>query len=705
MCQRHAAPRCAPAPAAGPQALGSPQGAPEQSHIPGGADTEGTARGGLPLTPNPGHVWAPPRRSSLSRQLLGRWARSSHSPGPLRGAAGTAGPQLPPPRRLGLEPSSRGGGRPRWAAGVRREAGQDKQEAPAPAARWLGRRTPQSAAITARGPPPSKGPSSARRPSRLEGVGEGGGGERGWRPAGSGGRWPGPALPFPGRPPPPAPRRAEGARRAPDAPSGLRPRTWTERARAPLATPPSPETTPPSPISRHLAPLCPRPPRGSPPMGGAPALGSANQMARTASPVPMETEGGSAGEEPPGPAMERGARRGTETPRGVALTGCVPPKHGGDPRDEPPPCTVRMRGDVLLPVGGSCRGDAAGEPPGVVVVDGGEEPGADEEQQEEQEAAAEEVPKVLAVATEPPEVPAPMAVQVVPRGSCLIHNWQEEVTPQPPCSSNRCRAQHVLRDPLGGQCTWGARGGVGAIQGKCWSHAVSPESHQRPGPGAGAGDGQRGLRPPARPPRAADPPATSPAAPQQHHQAGLSPAPQRPDAGERAAGGHAGADALPEVQVRLPLPGPKGGPRAWGPQNRAAGGVVPQAGAAGGDVPTPCAHGEPLHHAPGFPGRGLPAHAAAHHPAPRLPHGAALQLLAGASPQRAREHPQPTLPVGTAPPAHGGPRVPLLQGVTCIRTGDSPFRRNAAFSTPITEYLEQPLPHVAESYGVRPSKQ
>lgn len=99
--------------------------------------------------------------------------------------------------------------------------------------------------------------------------------------------------------------------------------------------------------------------------------------------------------------------------------------------------------------------------------------------------------------------------------------------------------------------------------------------------------------------------------------------------------------------------------------------------------------------------QGLPFSTAA----PRLPHGAALQLLAGASPQRAREHPQPTLPVGTAPPAHGGPRVPLLQGVTCIRTGDSPFRRNAAFSTPITEYLEQPLPHVAESYGVRPSKQ
>ncbi|NXS97909.1 SPAG8 protein, partial [Jacana jacana] len=33
-----------------------------------------------------------------------------------------------------------------------------------------------------------------------------------------------------------------------------------------------------------------------------------------------------------------------------------------------------------------------------------------------------------------------------------------------------------------------------------------------------------------------------------------------------------------------------------------------------------------------------------------------------------------------------------LPGVTGIRSGDSPFRRNAAFSTPITEYLEQPLP-------------
>ncbi|XP_074669079.1 sperm-associated antigen 8 isoform X1 [Strix aluco] len=46
-----------------------------------------------------------------------------------------------------------------------------------------------------------------------------------------------------------------------------------------------------------------------------------------------------------------------------------------------------------------------------------------------------------------------------------------------------------------------------------------------------------------------------------------------------------------------------------------------------------------------------------------------------------------------------------LPGVTSIRSGDSPFRRNAAFSTPITEYLEQPLPCVPLSSQLRPQKQ
>ncbi|NXS62600.1 SPAG8 protein, partial [Brachypteracias leptosomus] len=44
-----------------------------------------------------------------------------------------------------------------------------------------------------------------------------------------------------------------------------------------------------------------------------------------------------------------------------------------------------------------------------------------------------------------------------------------------------------------------------------------------------------------------------------------------------------------------------------------------------------------------------------------------------------------------------------LPGVT--GTGDSPFRRNAAFSTPITEYLEQPLPCAPLSSQLQPYKQ
>ncbi|NXA21901.1 SPAG8 protein, partial [Ibidorhyncha struthersii] len=46
-----------------------------------------------------------------------------------------------------------------------------------------------------------------------------------------------------------------------------------------------------------------------------------------------------------------------------------------------------------------------------------------------------------------------------------------------------------------------------------------------------------------------------------------------------------------------------------------------------------------------------------------------------------------------------------LPGVTSIHSGDSPFRRNAAFSTPITEYLEQSLPCAPLSSRLRPRKQ
>ncbi|XP_074426564.1 sperm-associated antigen 8 [Larus michahellis] len=46
-----------------------------------------------------------------------------------------------------------------------------------------------------------------------------------------------------------------------------------------------------------------------------------------------------------------------------------------------------------------------------------------------------------------------------------------------------------------------------------------------------------------------------------------------------------------------------------------------------------------------------------------------------------------------------------LPGVTSICSGDSPFRRNAAFSTPITESLEQPLPCTPPSSQLQPRKQ
>ncbi|KAM8960981.1 sperm-associated antigen 8 [Pelodytes ibericus] len=42
--------------------------------------------------------------------------------------------------------------------------------------------------------------------------------------------------------------------------------------------------------------------------------------------------------------------------------------------------------------------------------------------------------------------------------------------------------------------------------------------------------------------------------------------------------------------------------------------------------------------------------------------------------------------------------VHRIPGVSDIRTRDTAFKRTAAFSTPITEYLNQPLPHGLENY-------
>ncbi|NXT87575.1 SPAG8 protein, partial [Anhinga rufa] len=46
-----------------------------------------------------------------------------------------------------------------------------------------------------------------------------------------------------------------------------------------------------------------------------------------------------------------------------------------------------------------------------------------------------------------------------------------------------------------------------------------------------------------------------------------------------------------------------------------------------------------------------------------------------------------------------------LPGVTSICGGDSPFRRNAAFSTPITSYLEQPCAPLISQSQPQPHKQ
>ena len=40
----------------------------------------------------------------------------------------------------------------------------------------------------------------------------------------------------------------------------------------------------------------------------------------------------------------------------------------------------------------------------------------------------------------------------------------------------------------------------------------------------------------------------------------------------------------------------------------------------------------------------------------------------------------------------------LFQGVTNVKTGDSPFRRNDAFSQPIPEYFDEPQPYEQENY-------
>ncbi|XP_064358266.1 sperm-associated antigen 8 isoform X2 [Dromaius novaehollandiae] len=107
--------------------------------------------------------------------------------------------------------------------------------------------------------------------------------------------------------------------------------------------------------------------------------------------------------------MERGARRGPKTPRGVALTGQVPPPRHGEGMAGAP-------GGGPVPQAATEKPSCHGEPPGTTS---------------EAEAAAvppEEVGEGLGDSSpQTPPVPAWMPTeQPAPRGSCLIRNWQEE---------------------------------------------------------------------------------------------------------------------------------------------------------------------------------------------------------------------------------------------------------------------------------------
>ncbi|NWW92018.1 SPAG8 protein, partial [Rhynochetos jubatus] len=86
---------------------------------------------------------------------------------------------------------------------------------------------------------------------------------------------------------------------------------------------------------------------------------------------------------------------------------------------------------------------------------------------------------------------------------------------------------------------------------------------------------------------------------------------------------------------------------------------------------------------------------------PKGSQGFLAARLMAPSPPQGSDRPPCSLPVRPLPPAPCAPGTwgsqlltgtSPLQGVTRNCSGDSPFRRNAAFSTPITEYLEQPLP-------------
>eukprot|EP00076_Gallus_gallus_P035068 XP_025000606.1 sperm-associated antigen 8 isoform X3 [Gallus gallus] len=489
--------------------------------------------------------------------------RCAPAPGPSAGLRHGRPQRLPQPRcpPPGARPSAWGGAAA-LGQGVGREVGQDKQRPQSRSAAAPPAHTAERCNNSPGPPPLSKGPSSARR-----------GGERGRRPAGAEG---GSALPCLPRAVTVGPSSQLGARH--EGPS--RPRSaHMVGARAGLATPPfrlwprpPPLATPPCP-SRSVLPRTPlAPPRAhprqwEPRQDAAAPISAREERARRAFTVPMEMRDA---------AMQHGARRGPETPQGVALTGHVVPV---DPADGPPR-GIRLRGEVLLPVLSPCRRDTvvavAEEPQEVMTTPNEDSPEVVDTEEDDHEVPLTQTEESVPTTKELPEVPAEQLRRSVPRGTCLIHNWQEE------------RATNHLDDVVPPQL--GSEGFVHRQE-------LMEEIHSPPSPMEILSTTHRDYQ-------------------------------------------------------------------------------------AGGFQPTP--------------------------PTTTQPHNYHMEQPRSFWLERAHSLPVSTriLPHHPAvPTAHRDLPISPLQGVTCIRTGDSPFRRNAAFSTPITEYLEQPLPYEAASRRPWPSMQ
>ncbi|XP_031465722.1 sperm-associated antigen 8 isoform X1 [Phasianus colchicus] len=306
-------------------------------------------------------------------------------------------------------------------------------------------------------------------------------------------------------------------------------------------------------------------------------------------------------------AMQHGARRGPETPQGVALTGHVVPV---DPADGPP-CGIGLRGEVLLPVASSCCRDTvvtvAEEPQEVMTTPNEDSPEVVDTEEDHHEVPLtlnEESSKVLVPTNKDlPEVPAEQLRCSVPRGTCLIHNWQEE------------RATNHLDNVV--PLELGSEGFI-------YRH------------------GHRGLLAPLHPPISL-PCSTTKDAFRPPHRIPLLAQGQREAMLERMLYQKYRQELMKEIN---PPPGPM---ETLSTTHRDY--------QAGGFQPTP--------------------------PLTTQPHNYHMEQ----------------------PRSFWLEQAHSVPGVTCIRTGDSPFRRNAAFSTPITEYLEQPLPYEAATRRLQPSMQ